>query len=158
MGLEEGQTIADIGAGSGYFSWYFSKAVGPKGKVIAVDVDPHALEFLAERMKKQPPANSNIEVLHSSFDDTRLEPASVDWGFLCEAHFFVEGDPQSVACIQSLRRALKPGGKVAVIEVKDDPRRGKVSLERLEATFLKCGFKVDSVQDMYDREYFVIFK
>ncbi|NDD29347.1 MAG: class I SAM-dependent methyltransferase [Proteobacteria bacterium] len=158
LGLKEGHVIADIGAGSGYFTWVFSKAVGSSGKVLAVDIDAHALEFMQNRMVKDPPAHTNIKFVESKFDDVCLPPASVDWAFLCEAHFIVEGDPSSAACLRTIRRALKPGGKVAVIEVKDDPLRGKVSMERLQSGFLTAGFAFDSKHDLYDREYFVVFR
>lgn len=158
MGLKSGQIIADVGAGSGYFSWVFSKAVGPSGQVIALDIDPHALEYMRARLRNEPPTNANVKIVASKLDDVCLPPESIDWAFLCEAHFIVEGDPSSADCLRTIRRALKPGGKVAVIEVKDDPLRGKISMERLQSGFLTAGFAFDSKHDLYDREYFVVFR
>ena len=158
MGLHAGQTVADVGAGSGYFSWHFSKAVGAGGAVFAVDVDPQAIDFMKQRMTKQPPPFSNIQLVSSAIDDVKLKPDSLDWVFLCEAHFFVEGDPSSMACLRTIRRALKENGKVAIIEVKNDPLRGQVSFERLLASFVTAGFALDSKHDIYEREYFVIMK
>lgn len=158
MGLKAGQSVADVGAGSGYFSWHFSKAVGPTGSVLAIDVDPQAIAFIERRLKKEPPPFPNVHLVTSAIDDIKVKPDSLDWAFLCEAHFFVEGDPSSMACLRTIRHALKPGGKVAVIEVKDDPLRGQVSFERLLASFIKAGFALDSKHDLYDREYFVIMK
>lgn len=158
MGLTAGQSVADVGAGSGYFAWHFSKAVGPTGSVLAIDVDPQAIKFMEERLKKDPPPFPNVHFVTSTIDDIKVKPASLDWAFLCEAHFFVEGDPSSMACLRTIRHALKPGGKVAVIEVKDDPLRGRVSFERLLASFVKAGFALDSKHDIYEREYFVIMK
>lgn len=158
MGLRPGQTIADVGAGSGYFAWHFSKAVGPTGKVLAVDIDPNAIDFMRRRLKMSPPVFPNVRLVTSTFDDVMVKPVSLDWAFLCETHFFIEGDPSSMACLRTIRRALKPGGKVAVIELKDDPARGSVSFERLLDAFLKAGFALDSTHDLYAHEYFVIFK
>ena len=158
MGLRSGQVIADIGSGSGYFSWHFSRVVGPQGRVLAVDVDPQAISFLKRRIQRDPPPYSNIQVIASREDDVCLPPASIDWAFLCEAHFFVEPiNPNAGPCLDSLYRALRPQGRLAVIEGRYDPRRGRVDSNRLAAPFIRAGFTKVGQYEFLDKEHFVIF-
>lgn len=157
MGLNDGQSIADVGAGSGYFTYHFSRVVGPNGKVYALDVDPQAIAYLQRRLQEEKPPQANIEIVKSRTDSITLPKGSLDWAFLCEAHFFLESDPGSAACVRSMAAALKPGGRLAVIEVAEDPRRGVVDRKRLEAPFLQAGLKVAGTYDFLGREHFVIF-
>jgi predicted methyltransferase len=158
MGLEPGQTIADIGAGSGYFTWFFSRAVGASGTVWATDVDPNAIRFLERRLRTEPPPFANIKVLEARTDDVMLPPASLDHAFLCEVHFFLSREPATAACLRSLYKAMKPGGKVAVLEAREtDVFREQVTPDRIKAPFLAAGFHVLSEPDFLGREYFILF-
>ncbi|MEE2752241.1 MAG: SAM-dependent methyltransferase, partial [Myxococcota bacterium] len=65
LNLEPGQVIADVGAGSGYFSYIFSESVGASGQVWAVDIADSAIGYLLERIQTRPPPHPNIRVVHS---------------------------------------------------------------------------------------------
>lgn len=157
MGLKTGDRIVDVGAGSGYFTWHFSRAVGATGRVFAADIDPAAIRFLRQRAEQEPLPFPNVDFLLTSIDDIKLPADTVDWGFLCEAHFIVEADPYSTRCVQTLYRAMRPGGRVAVIEARKDPIRGDLSVDRLSRLFLKAGFVTQAAYDFLEREHFVIF-
>lgn len=118
MGLKPGQTIADVGAGSGYFTYLFSDVVGARGRVWAVEISQKAVDFLNGRTEARPPPHPNIQIVHSREDDVGLASDSLDWAFLSNVHLMVDEapDPDDLACLESIYRALKPGGRLAVIE------------------------------------------
>jgi arsenite methyltransferase len=159
MELLPGQTIADVGAGSGYFSYHFSKAVGPEGRVLAVDIDANALRFLSDRLGSEPPPHPNVAVHPSRADDVKLPEDSVDHAFLCEAHFFLQDKPATWSCLKSLYRAVRPGGRVSVIEARAaEENRGEVRAEDIQAAFEAVGFRYLERHDFIEREYFLIFE
>lgn len=169
LDLKPGQAIADIGAGSGYFTERFSQAVGDEGRVYAVDPDPMSIQVLHERLEGKIPEDptkglagrKNVTVVTSEQTDVRLPAESVDWAFLCDVHFFAErDDPNHVAipCLKSLQRALKPGGRVAVIEGKEDPLRGTVDAARVAPVFAAAGLDLEDEHDLLERHVFLIFR
>ncbi|MFH1463677.1 MAG: class I SAM-dependent methyltransferase [Pseudomonadota bacterium] len=135
--LSTGERVADIGAGSGALSWPLSQAVGPGGLVYATDVDPAAIAFMRWRLDEDAPAHPNVDVRLVFLDDPRLPPASVDAILLWEAHFFMQQQPDSAlrAYLAALHDALRPGGRVVVIETTAN---GPESLAR--ANFEAAGF------------------
>lgn len=162
QGLGDSQVIADVGAGSGYFTWPLSAVVGASGRVVAVDIDPEAVAFLKERATREPLAHDNLEVVLSQPDDVTLPAGSLDWALMVQAHFYLptpDGtvDPAAIACLRSLHEALKPDGRLAVIEFRDDPSRGAVvPLTDILRPFEEVGFVVQSEYDWLEREYFVV--
>ncbi len=116
LGLSEGQDVADIGAGTGLFTGPFSKAVGPSGTVYAVDISPGFLEHLRERGEKE--GWTNVELVLCSEDSADLPKNSVDLAFVCDTYHHFEY-PQ--ATLASLRHALRPGGRLVVIDFERIP-------------------------------------
>jgi len=116
LGLEEDSVIADIGAGSGYHTFRIAPLV-PNGKVIATDIQPEMLEFIAER--KEELGLDNIETRLGTIEDTGLEPESVDAVLIVDAyHEF--SHPREMA--ESIHAALRPGGKLFLVEYRaEDP-------------------------------------
>jgi SAM-dependent methyltransferase len=115
IGVRPGMTIADIGAGAGYFTTRLSAQVGPTGKVIATDVTPDYLAALKTRVATE--RLDNVVTLLGGFDDPKLPPASVDVALLVRMYHEIE---QPYAFLWRLRDGLKLGGKVAVSE-RDRP-------------------------------------
>ena len=115
IGVRPGLTIADIGAGDGYFTTRLSAALGPSGKVIATDVTPTYLARLKARVASE--NLENVTVILGGFDDPKLPPASVDVALMVRMYHEIE---QPYAFLWRLRDALKPGGTVAVSE-RDRP-------------------------------------
>lgn len=115
LGLKAGETVADVGAGTGYFALPMANAVGSSGRVYAVDAQPEMLEFL--RQKLDPTAHSNIELVHAEADSTRLPDAGCDLVFL--ANVWHEFDDRQ-AVLREARRVLKDLGRIAVLDWRPD--------------------------------------
>jgi len=158
LGIRPGQTVADVGAGSGYFSWHLSRAVGPSGRVVALDINANAIRFLVRRLQTNPPPHPNIDVLWSHTADCGLAAGSVDLAFACAAHFYLENDPHSRECLKTLRRAVKPGGRLAIIEGKVNETHRAVPLRYLQEQLLRASFEIDQVHDLFRDDHFVIFR
>lgn len=76
MGVEKGMTVADLGAGTGYFLPHLSKAVGPNGRVLAVDIEPAMLEYIRNWTSEE--GIDNVQTVHADPEDTHLDASSVD--------------------------------------------------------------------------------
>ena len=111
LALAKGTHVADLGAGGGYFTFRLADAVGPTGRVYAVDVDPDMLGYLRDRVGKE--QRANIEVVEAAPDDSRLPAASVDLIFLCNTYHHLS---DRTAYFDSLRARLRPKGRVAIVE------------------------------------------
>ena len=116
LGLRQGQTVADVGAGSGYMLRYLSKAVGPSGVVYAEEIQPGFLPALHRRAQ----ALGNVHVVLGMPTDPKLPPRSVDCFVLLTVYHEVQ---QPVAFLQTLRRFARTGARLAIIDF-DDNRHG----------------------------------
>ena len=115
--IKPGQTIADLGAGSGYYSFRIAALVGPTGKVLAIDIEPAMLDVIAQRARRE--GIANIATVRSSAQDPNLAPRSVDLLFMVDVYHELEF-PYEV--MTKVRAALKPGGRVALVEYRaEDP-------------------------------------
>lgn len=114
--LKPGDVVADVGCGRGYFLFPFAEAVGDEGKVLGVDIDQRALDAAGKRAEEQ--GVKNIEMVHSEPTDTKLKPGSVDVAFICMVLHHVPKEQQQ-PLLQSVARALKPGGYLYVIDVRE---------------------------------------
>ena len=110
--LRPGMAVADVGAGTGLFTWPFAAAVGPKGKVHAVDVAPLFLRYLRAETARRNLADV-VRVVEGRADTTTLPPASIDVAFLCATYHHLEKPGPMLA---SLHQALRPGGRLIVID------------------------------------------
>src|SRR5688500_4336277 len=116
--IKHGQTIADLEAGSGYYSFRIAPLVGPTGKVLAIDIEPAMLEVIAQRASRERIAN--VAAVRASVHDPHLIPGSVDLLFMVDVYHELEY-PYEV--MTKVRAALKPGGRVALIEYRaEDPQ------------------------------------
>ncbi len=111
LGLSPGMSVADIGAGTGLFTRLFAEKVGAKGKVYAVDIAPEFLAHIAADAKKH--ARKQIVTVQGTQETTNLPKDSLDLVFLSDVYHHLER-PQKI--LASLRQALKPGGKLVVVE------------------------------------------
>jgi len=115
--IQPGSTVADLGAGSGYYSFRIAPLVGPTGKVLAVDIEPSMLEVIDARARRE--GIGNVQTVRSSAQDPHLPPASVDLVFMVDVYHELEY-PYEI--MQKVREALKPGGRVALVEYRaEDP-------------------------------------
>jgi ubiquinone/menaquinone biosynthesis C-methylase UbiE len=115
--IKPGDTVADLGAGSGYYSFRLAPVVGPTGKVLAIDIEPRMLEVIRGRAARQ--KIGNVETVRSTASDPNLPPASVDVLLMVDVYHELAFPYEMM---QGVVTALKPGGRVALVEYrKEDP-------------------------------------
>ncbi len=113
LDVKPGMRIADVGAGTGLFSLPFAKAVGPSGKVYAIDVDAGLLAIVKE--KANGAGLANIETIVAGATDPKV-PEPVDLLFICDTMHHL---PNQAEYVKQFAKLLKPGGRVAVIDFKE---------------------------------------
>ncbi len=140
LNLKGNETVADLGAGSGYFAFRIAKQL-PKGKVFAIDVEPEMIRHIHHTtMMKQIP---NVHVVFAEKDDPKV-PKGVDLVFICDVLHHVQ---KRKLWLSRLFRSLKKGAKVVVIEFKSGklpkgpPEKFKIPKKQLNALFTHAGFK-----------------
>ena len=122
--ITPGAVAADIGAGTGYFSWRLSQAVGPKGRVLAVDIQPEMLELLSRRMSER--GVTNVEPVLGGLADPHLPKGQVDLVLMVDVYHEFS---QPHEMMQAMVAALRPGGRMAFVEYRaEDP---KVPIKRV---------------------------
>jgi SAM-dependent methyltransferase len=118
LGLQSGARIADVGAGGGFFTTRLATAVGTEGRVFAVDVDGAVIARLRERAARE--RWTNVEIIHSTPTDPKLPAATLDAALIVNAyHEFTHPE----AMLRGLTRALKPGGRLVIIDQVPAERR-----------------------------------
>jgi len=116
LGLRPGMSVADIGAGTGLFTLPFAERVAPHGAVTAVDIVPEFLERIQQRANE---ANAtNVTTQLCTDDSVELPASSFDVAFICDTYHHFE---YPMSTMRSLFRAMKPGGRVMVIDFIRDP-------------------------------------
>jgi ubiquinone/menaquinone biosynthesis C-methylase UbiE len=113
LGLTPGMQVADIGAGTGYFARRMATAVGPKGTVFAVDVQPEMLRFI-DTLARQP-GLANLRPVLATTRETNLPVASIDLAIMVDVYHELEYPHETLA---SIVRALKPGGRLVFVEYR----------------------------------------
>lgn len=113
LALQPGAVVADVGAGSGYYSRRFAAVLGPSGRVMAVDVQPEMVALL--KRAAQQPGMGRITPVLATEQDVRLAPASVDLAVMVDVYHEL-AFPLEV--LQSVVRAVKPGGRVVFVEYR----------------------------------------
>jgi ubiquinone/menaquinone biosynthesis C-methylase UbiE len=156
--IQTGASVADVGAGSGYITVRLSKLVGPTGAVYANDVQPQMLELLRRRLTRE--KITNVTLVQGTVDDPKLPPASVDLQIMVDVyHEFSQ--PQ--AMLRRLREALKPGGRLVLLEYrKEDPSipirpEHKMSVAEAKMEVEAEGFTLAKVDESLPRQHILIF-
>ncbi|MGX4641460.1 class I SAM-dependent methyltransferase [Massilia sp. SYSU DXS3249] len=117
LALTPGMNVADIGAGTGYYTWQLAQRVGPGGRVYAVDVQPEMIRMLDSQMAKR--GVRNVVSVLGSETTVKLPPASVDLAIMVDVYHEL-AYPSEV--LDSIVDALKPGGRVVFVEYRaEDP-------------------------------------
>jgi ubiquinone/menaquinone biosynthesis C-methylase UbiE len=157
LGAVPGARIADVGAGDGFFTVRLARAVGPQGRVIAEDVDRKALDRLRERVAEE--VLTNVDVVLGEPDDPRLPDATLDAVLIVNAYHEI-GPFHSV--LEHVRRALKPDGRLVLVEPLDPRLRGESRAKQTKAhslapTFAEeelraAGFDVTALRDPFVRD------
>jgi ubiquinone/menaquinone biosynthesis C-methylase UbiE/intracellular sulfur oxidation DsrE/DsrF family protein len=160
--LKPTDVVADIGAGTGLFTRLFATNLGPEGRVIAVDIAQKFLDHIEVSCRER--NIRNVETLLCKDDSTELPPESVDVAYICDTYHHFEFP---IKTMTSLRKAMKPGGRVIVVDFKriegestewtiNHVRAGQ---EVFEKEIIEAGFrKVDEVKDLLKENYMVVFE
>lgn len=136
-GVRPGMSVADIGAGEGYYTVRLAPAVGRKGRVLAEDIDAGALSRLGDRVQRE--RLDNVSIALGDAADPHLPPASFDRVFLVHVYRYL-GEPY--AFLWHMRGGLRPGGTVAVVEDEAPGDRFAVPPELLFCEFSAVGFRL----------------
>jgi ubiquinone/menaquinone biosynthesis C-methylase UbiE len=162
LGLAPGECVADIGAGSGYFTIPVAHAVGPDGTVLAIDIHQQMLDFIERRCKAE--QLGNVELVMAERDDPMLPPGGVDLVLMVDVFHYIQ-DRRAYA--RKIRRGLAPGGRVVVIDFIPKPWEERpwgpppqqhVPKETLNGDMAAAGLKVVKEYDFISEEYFVVYE
>ena len=156
--IAKGSSVADIGAGSGYITVRLASRVGPAGRVFANDVQPQMLNMLSRRLSAA--KISNVTLIEGTLDDPKLPPASVDLELMVDVYHELS-QPQTM--LRHLREALKPGGRLVLLEYrKEDPTvpikpEHKMSVAEAKMEVEAEGFTLSKVDESLPRQHILIF-
>ena len=148
--------VADIGAGTGYFSARFAHMLS-KGRVYAVDLEPDMVRHLGERAKKDQLAN--LTAVLGTADSPQI-PAPVDLVILVDVYHHIGAREQYFG---KLRNALKANGRVAVIDFRMDATMGpskamRIAPEQIKAEMAKAGYMLSEEHAFLPKQYFLVFR
>jgi arsenite methyltransferase len=159
--LKPGQSVADLGSGSGYFTRRLVEAVTESGKVYAIDVEPEMLRYVEESLVHTH-APYSAEFIPARPDSPKLPAESVDLIFVCNVFHHLEDHS---TYFRNARSALKPGGRIAIIDFYHDERSGDlgfskehlVSRDTAIAEMTTAGYRLEREHDFLPRQYFLEF-
>ncbi|MBL4689778.1 MAG: methyltransferase domain-containing protein, partial [Nannocystaceae bacterium] len=158
---DQGATVADVGAGSGYFTRRLALEV-PKGRVFAVDVDGEFDDYLRENRESW--GTPNIEPHLALYDDPMLPEGELDLVFTANTYAYIR---DRVAYFTKVRRALKPGGRLAVIEFRPDasPPQGmapepqhRIGRDSAIAELQQAGFSLEREETFLPHQWFLVLQ
>ncbi len=158
LDLKAGETMADIGAGSGYFSFRFARKLGDNGRVYAVDVNSdmilHMNRYIRDKKVK------NVTTILSAADDPLLQDASINRFFICNTWHHVQSRPQYIAL---MKKMLKPGGQIIIVDYKKKqlpvgpPPEMKMARREVIGEMEGNGFKLAKEHTFLPYQYFLVF-
>jgi predicted methyltransferase len=155
LGIAPGKTVADIGAGSGWFTVRAAARVGPSGTVYAEDINPKAIDYITQRASQE--KLENVRPTLGSVDDTKLPPNSVDAVLILKTyHEFAHPIP----LMERLRISLRPGAKVGIIDRNGNGTDHGIMPEIVEREMAQAGFERVGKYDFTKtdvQDYFLIF-
>lgn len=159
LALREGQAVADIGSGTGYFSVRFAQAVGDRGTVYAVDVSADMIRHLNRRLRDH--GIGNVVTVLAEPDDPLLRDASVDRFVIVDTWHHIE---DQAGYLEKMKRMLRPGGQVIHIDFKKGelpvgpPPGHKIARGDVVAQMEGAGFRLVAEHDFLPYQYFLVFE
>ena len=158
MGIADASVVADIGAGSGWFTIRLGRRVGPQGLVYAEDVQPEMINAITRRVQRE--GLTNVRAVRGQNSDPRLPAGSLDAILVVDAYHEVE---DRVTMLSNLARALKPQGRIGVVDFKlDGTGPGPSPEERVSPDVVvkdaaKAGLRLLRQEPFLPYQYFLIF-
>ena len=156
LGITAGKNVADIGAGSGWFTVRAAKRVGATGAVLAEDINPLAIEAIGKRVVKED--LSNVRTVLGAPDDPRLPSGSVDAVLMLKVYHEIA---HPAAFLQALKPALRAGAKVGIIDKNGNGANHGLDHEVVVKEMGAAGFKLAGTYDFTKadgQDYFLIFE
>lgn len=159
-GVIPGQVVADVGAGTGLFTRLFARKVGPQGRVYAVDISRPFVENILRSAREQ--GLANVEGVVNSHRDVSLPPGSIDLAFLVDTYHHFE---YPMSMLSSIHQALKPGGRLIVIDFRRDPRHSsrwvmghvRAGRDTVVDEITQAGFRLIDDKPLLRTNYYLIF-
>ena len=158
LGIKQGEAIADIGAGSGYFAFRFARQVGDSGRVYAVDINSDMILFMNRKIRDL--KLRNVSTVLSAPDDPLLVDDSVNRFFICNTWHHVQNRPNYLTL---MKKILKPGGQIIVLDYHKKelpvgpPPEMKMAREDVIKEMESGGFKLAQEHTFLPYQYFLVF-
>ena len=159
IGIAKGMVVADIGAGTGYFTLRMARRVGPEGKVYGTDIQPEMLEKLRANAARE--KLTNVETVLGGETDPKLPAGKLDLVLMVDVYHELSR-PQEM--LRGIRAALKPDGRLVLLEYrKEDPAvpikpDHKMTVKEAKAEVEAEGYKLDKVLENLPRQHILIFR
>jgi len=158
LGLQTGMTVADLGAGTGYFARHLSAAVGPQGTVLAADTEPALVAHLRTRAEQE--GLANLVPILASADNPRLPAGGADLILVVDTYHHID---DRITYARRLVRALRPSGRIAIVDwqkralpVGPAPDH-KLAREQVVEEMTAAGYVLSTEPDVLPYQYFLIF-
>ena len=159
LDLKPGMSVADIGAGSGYYASRIAKRIGPTGRVYATDIQQGMIDILERRIKNE--GLTNVTTILGGMDDPRLPPASIDLAIMVDVYHELQ---QPQLFLQRLKPAFKPNGRLVLLEYrKEDPKVPILEVHKMSVAEVKQemeaeGFRLDQVIDVLPWQHIIVLR
>jgi ubiquinone/menaquinone biosynthesis C-methylase UbiE len=156
LGIHKGSFVADIGAGSGWFTVRAAARVGDDGEVFAEDINPAAIQYIRDRARKA--KLPNIQVVLGTPDDPKLPPNALDAVLMLKAYHEIAN---TKALLANLKPSLKPGAPVGIIDRKGNGEDHGLMPDIVRREMEQAGFHQTASYDFTKadgQDYFLIFK
>ena len=156
LGIKEGANVADIGAGSGWFTVRAAKRVGSTGVVYAVDINPEAIAYINRRIKQE--GVTNVHAILSTEDDPKLSKNSVDSVLLLKTYHEVA---HPVVLLENLRNSLRSGARIGIIDKNGNGEDHGVSRDVVIKEAAEAGYQLLEQYDFVKgdgQDYFLVFR
>ena len=156
--IRPGQVVADIGAGSGYYSMLLSTAVGPRGRVYATDIQPEMLALIQNKIDKTRVAN--VELVLGTPSESRLPDGAIDLALMVDVYHELA---QPRVFLQSLKRAIKPDGRLVLIEFRKESasvpirEEHKMTIREARMELEAEGYRFERVIDVLPWQHILVF-
>jgi ubiquinone/menaquinone biosynthesis C-methylase UbiE len=160
--LRPGMHLADLGAGSGYFTRRFVEALGETGKVYVVDIEPEALKHVERRLAQVHRPSQAVFILATP-ENPKIPIESVDLIFVCNTYHHIENRTKY---FRTLKSSLKPGGRIAIIDFYHDDRSGELGFpkrhlvpqEKVTDEMTAAGYRLSTEHPFLPKQYFLEFE
>ncbi len=159
LGLAPGATVADIGAGTGYFLPPLSRAVGPAGTVFAAEVEPKLVEYIRRRCEQE--GLANVTPILASFDNPRLPHGSLDAALVVDTYHHID---DRIAYFGRFAGLLKAHGRLAIVDWKQGnlpvgpPPRHRIAPGQVIREMRSAGYRLIARPEILPYQYFLIFE